>query len=142
MCVSVSSKRLDEAKDQTAESETYLDYDQIPSLFLSLENINVTAGTQPGWSLRAQSLESIAFQALLARVCVALRMLFSPSAPQFYHLDIYVGKIDKSTCYEGLWSGLNELMGVRHSAENLADSKHDVDVSDSGLQYHPASGVG
>lgn len=44
-CVSVSSKRLDEAKDQTAESETYLDYDQIPRLFLSLENINVTAGT-------------------------------------------------------------------------------------------------
>lgn len=36
---------------------------------------------------------------------------------------IYMGIIGKSTCYEGLPSGLNELMGVKASEENLADGK-------------------
>lgn len=33
-------------KYQTVESKTSLDYEQTPFLFLSLENVNVTASTQ------------------------------------------------------------------------------------------------
>lgn len=47
MSVSISPGRPDEAKYDNTESEAYFDCKQTSFLFLSLENINITASAQP-----------------------------------------------------------------------------------------------
>ena len=59
MSVSISPKRPEEARYEISENETYPDSEQTSFLCLSLENVNVTARTQPSWSLRVWSLSRL-----------------------------------------------------------------------------------